>query len=102
MKETQIYDFELISDFGLIADRCFFFSSLQAEKAEGFINLSGFTIEQAKQCRKKQYGLFPFVTVHHVVKVGVAGEKKNKNHSQCNCLQSIVLLLTTPSHTQSG
>lgn len=37
---------------------CLRFSSLQAEKAEGFINLSGFTIEQAKQGRKKQYAMF--------------------------------------------
>ncbi|KAL7387947.1 hypothetical protein ABVT39_004193 [Epinephelus coioides] len=31
----------------------YWYADKMAEKAEGFINLSGFTIEQAKQCRKK-------------------------------------------------
>lgn len=56
---------------------CLCFSSLQADKAEGFINLCGFTIEQAKQCRKKQYAIFVSLCLR-ALKAGLGG-----NHQQC-------------------
>lgn len=39
--------------FVLKKSSLYWYSDKMAEKAEGFINLSGFTIERAKQCRKK-------------------------------------------------
>ncbi|KAM7395915.1 hypothetical protein PAMA_007270 [Pampus argenteus] len=39
--------------FVLAKSSLYWYNDKMAEKAEGFINLSGFTIEQAKQCRKK-------------------------------------------------
>ncbi|XP_040920880.1 connector enhancer of kinase suppressor of ras 3 [Toxotes jaculatrix] len=39
--------------FVLKKNSLYWYADKMAEKAEGFVNLSGFTIEQAKQCRKK-------------------------------------------------
>ncbi|XP_070705951.1 connector enhancer of kinase suppressor of ras 3 [Pempheris klunzingeri] len=39
--------------FVLQKSSLYWYTDKMAEKAEGFINLSGFTIEQAKQCKKK-------------------------------------------------
>lgn len=49
----------------------YWYTDKMAEKAEGFINLSGFTIEQAKQCRKKHA-----ITATHplVVTIFIAAE----------------------------
>ncbi|KAM9339273.1 LOW QUALITY PROTEIN: interactor protein for cytohesin exchange factors 1 [Symphorus nematophorus] len=41
--------------FVLKRSSLYWYNDKTAEKAEGFINLSGFTIEPAKQCRKKQW-----------------------------------------------
>uniref|UniRef100_A0A3Q1CM01 PH domain-containing protein n=1 Tax=Amphiprion ocellaris TaxID=80972 RepID=A0A3Q1CM01_AMPOC len=51
----------------------YWYTNKTAEKAEGFINLSGFTIQQAKQCRKKHA-----ITASHplVVNIFIAAEKK--------------------------
>ncbi|KAI3363891.1 hypothetical protein L3Q82_001494 [Scortum barcoo] len=45
-----------------------------AEKAEGFINLSGFTVEQAKQSRKKQYDIAITATHPQIVTINIAAE----------------------------
>ncbi|XP_023123546.2 interactor protein for cytohesin exchange factors 1-like [Amphiprion ocellaris] len=49
----------------------YWYTNKTAEKAEGFINLSGFTIQQAKQCRKKHA-----ITASHplVVNIFIAAE----------------------------
>lgn len=49
----------------------YWYTDKMAEKAEGFINLSGFTIEPAKQCRKKHA-----ITASHplVVTIFIAAE----------------------------
>ncbi|XP_070782392.1 connector enhancer of kinase suppressor of ras 3 [Enoplosus armatus] len=57
--------------FVLKKSSLYWYTDKMAEKAEGFINLSGFTIEQAKRCRKKHA-----ITASHplVVTVFIAAE----------------------------
>ncbi|XP_044025081.1 interactor protein for cytohesin exchange factors 1-like [Siniperca chuatsi] len=57
--------------FVLTKSSLYWYTDQMAEKAEGFINLSGFTIEQAKQCRKKHA-----ITASHplVVTIFIAAE----------------------------
>lgn len=38
----------------LFHDMCCIFLALQAEKAEGYINLTNFMIDRAIECKKKQ------------------------------------------------
>ncbi|XP_056260700.1 uncharacterized protein LOC130187281 isoform X1 [Seriola aureovittata] len=57
--------------FVLKKNSLYWYNNKMAEKAEGFINLSGFTIEPAKQCRKKHA-----ITATHplVVTIFIAAE----------------------------
>ncbi|KAK9531903.1 hypothetical protein VZT92_011295 [Zoarces viviparus] len=57
--------------FVLKKSSLYWYSNKMAEKAEGFINLSGFTIEPAKQCRKKHA-----ITASHplIVTIFIAAE----------------------------
>ncbi|XP_041815339.1 connector enhancer of kinase suppressor of ras 3 [Chelmon rostratus] len=57
--------------FVLKRSSLYWYANKTAEKAEGFINLSGFTVEQAKQCRKKHA-----ITASHplVVTIFIAAE----------------------------
>ncbi|XP_070844206.1 interactor protein for cytohesin exchange factors 1 [Chaetodon trifascialis] len=57
--------------FVLKKSSLYWYANKTAEKAEGFINLSGFSIEQAKQCRKKHA-----ITASHrlVVTIFIAAE----------------------------
>ncbi|KAM6991749.1 interactor protein for cytohesin exchange factors 1 [Tautogolabrus adspersus] len=57
--------------FVLKKSSLYWYKDQMAEKAEGFINLSGFSVEQAKQCRKKHA-----ITASHplVVNIFIAAE----------------------------
>ncbi|XP_042359895.1 connector enhancer of kinase suppressor of ras 3 [Plectropomus leopardus] len=60
--------------FVLKRSSLYWYTDKTAEKAEGFINLSGFTIEQAKQSRKKQCDTAITASHHLVVTIFIAAE----------------------------
>ena len=97
----QSRDLWLWTDFSVsdsLLTSVFFFSCSAGGKSRGIhqpVRLhhrTGQTVQE-ETVRHVFLGFF----VCHAVKVGLAGEKKNKNHSQYLCLQSIILPLTTSS-----
>ncbi|KAG8011471.1 Interactor protein for cytohesin exchange factors 1 [Nibea albiflora] len=76
--------------FVLQRSSLYWYTDKEAEKAEGFINLSGFTIEQAKQCRKKHA-----MTASHplVVTIFMAAESftdmNNRSHFLFLCSDEV-------------
>ncbi|XP_039981865.1 connector enhancer of kinase suppressor of ras 3 [Xiphias gladius] len=85
--------------FVLKKSSLYWYTDKMAEKAEGFINLSGFTIEQARQCRRKHA-----ITASHplVVTILMAAEslaemnqwisKLSKAAEPCEAIQAEVFL----------